>query len=53
MKLDDEEQAMLAGTQGRVAQIAIEHQIKVGDFFDATDRVDPEIMEAGEGESWV
>jgi len=39
MKLDDEEQAMRAGTLGRVAQIAIEHQIKVGDFFGAADFV--------------
>ena len=39
MKLDDEEQAMRAGALGRVAQIAIEHQIKVGDFFGAADFV--------------
>ncbi|MEO6744112.1 MAG: aconitase X catalytic domain-containing protein [Caldimonas sp.] len=39
MKLDDEEQAMRAGALGRVAQIAIEHQIKVGDFFGAVDFV--------------
>ena len=39
MKLDDEEQAMRAGTLGRVAQIAIEHQIRVGDFFGAADFV--------------
>ena len=39
MKLNDEEQAMLAGDMGRVPQIAIEHQIKVGDFFGAPDFV--------------
>jgi predicted aconitase len=39
MKLNDEEQAMLAGAHGRVARIAIEHQIKVGDFFGAPDFV--------------
>ena len=39
MKLNDEEQAMRAGEMGRVAQIAIEHQIKVGDFFGAADFV--------------
>jgi len=39
MKLDDEEEAMLAGEFGRVAQIALEHQIKVGDFFGAPDFV--------------
>ena len=39
MKLNDDEKAMLAGEQGRVAQIAIEHQIKVGDFFGAADFV--------------
>ena len=35
MRLNDEERAMLAGKLGRVPQIAIEHQIKVGDFFGA------------------
>lgn len=39
MKLNDEEQAMLAGAHGRVPQIALEHQIKVGDFFGALDFV--------------
>ena len=39
MKLNDEEQAIQAGAMGRVAQIAIEHQIKVGDFFGAPDFV--------------
>jgi predicted aconitase len=39
MKLDAEEEAMLAGTHGRVAQIALSHQLKVGDFFGASDFV--------------
>ncbi len=39
MRLNDDEQAMLAGSLGRVPQIAIQHQIKVGDFFGATDFV--------------
>jgi predicted aconitase len=39
MKLDDEERAMLAGAHGRAARLAIEHQIKVGDFFGAADFV--------------
>jgi predicted aconitase len=39
MKLDPEEQAMLAGEQGPVRQWAIRHQIAVGAFFDATDFV--------------
>ena len=39
MKLNAEEEAMRAGAMGRVAQIAIEHQIKVGDFFAAEDFV--------------
>ena len=39
MKLNEEEEAMQAGRVGRVAQIAIEHQIKVGDFFGAPDFV--------------
>jgi len=39
MKLNDDEKAMLAGELGRVPQIAIEHQIKVGDFFGAPDFV--------------
>ena len=39
MKLNDDEKAMLAGEHGRVPQIAIEHQIKVGDFFGAADFV--------------
>jgi predicted aconitase len=39
MKLNDEEKAMLAGERGFVARTAIEHQIKVGEFFGATDFV--------------
>lgn len=39
MKLNDEEQAMLAGEAGFVAKTAIEHQIKVGRFFGAADFV--------------
>ncbi|HEX6266647.1 MAG TPA: aconitase X, partial [Burkholderiales bacterium] len=39
MKLNDLERAMRAGELGRVAQLAIEHQIKVGDFFSAPDFV--------------
>jgi hypothetical protein len=39
MKLNDEEQAMLAGEAGILAKMAIEHQIKVGKFFHAEDFV--------------
>jgi predicted aconitase len=39
MQLNDEEAAMLAGGMGSVAQIAIKHQIAVGDFFGARDFV--------------
>jgi predicted aconitase len=39
MKLDDLERAMLAGELGAAARAAIEHQIKVGDFFGAADFV--------------
>ena len=39
MRLNDEERALLAGEGGEVARIAIEHQIKVGDFFHAKDFV--------------
>lgn len=39
MKLNEEERAMLAGEFGRVPQIAIEHQVRVGDFFHAADFV--------------
>ena len=39
MQLNDQEQAMLAGAHGRATQMAIQHQIKVGDFFGAADFV--------------
>ena len=35
MKLNDEEQDILAGKAGPVPQQALQHQIKVGDFFGA------------------
>ena len=39
MKLNDLERAMLAGESGPALRAAIEHQIKVGDFFGAEDFV--------------
>ena len=39
MQLNDEENAMLNGDFGRAKQWAIDHQIKVGEFFDAPDMV--------------
>ncbi|MFZ9321219.1 MAG: aconitase X, partial [Hylemonella sp.] len=39
MKLNAEEQAMLAGELGPVRQAAIAHQIQVGEFFGAADMV--------------
>jgi len=39
MKLNSEEKAMLAGELGPVPREAIQHQIKVGDFFGARDFV--------------
>src|SRR5262245_62452126 len=39
MKLNDEEQDILAGKAGIVPQQALKHQIKVGDFFHAADFV--------------
>src|SRR5476651_725879 len=39
MKLSEEERAMLAGEFGRVPQIAIGHQIQVGDFLHSEDFV--------------
>ena len=39
MQLNEEEQAMLAGEYGKAKQWAIDHQLKVGRFFDATDMV--------------
>src|ERR1043165_1210286 len=35
MQLNDEEQAMRAGALGEARRWAIEHQITVGEFFDA------------------
>ena len=39
MRLDDEEEAMLAGAAGEARRWAIAHQIAVGEFFDAADFV--------------
>src|SRR5690348_279829 len=39
MRLTDEEQAMLAGAAGEPRRWAIQHQIAVGEFFDAADLV--------------
>ncbi len=39
MRLDDEERSILAGAQGPVPRLALEHQVKVGDFFGAEDFV--------------
>src|SRR5260370_17477879 len=39
MRLTDEEIAMLAGEAGEPRRWAIEHQIAVGEFFDAADLV--------------
>jgi predicted aconitase len=39
MKLSDEEEAMRAGASGPLAQWAIEHQIKVGEYLGARDFV--------------
>jgi predicted aconitase len=39
MRLNDEEQAMLAGALGEPRRWAITHQIAVGEFFDAADFV--------------
>ncbi len=39
MRLNGEEQEILAGKQGPVPQQALRHQIKVGDFFGAVDFV--------------
>ena len=40
MKLNDLERAMAAGELGAAAQAAIEHQVKVGEFFGAADFVE-------------
>src|SRR5437879_2038414 len=39
MRLNDEEQDMLAGKCGPVARLALQHQMKVGEFFGAEDFV--------------
>src|ERR1700745_2265282 len=39
MRLNDEEQDILAGKSGPVARQALQHQLKVGDFFGAEDFV--------------
>src|SRR6201984_2376218 len=39
MRLNDEEQDILAGKSGPVARHALEHQMKVGEFFGAKDFV--------------
>src|SRR5436189_1739252 len=39
MRLTDEEQGMLAGAAGEPRRWAIQHQIAVGEFFDAADLV--------------
>jgi predicted aconitase len=39
MRLGEEEKAILAGEQGEVPRLALEHQVKVGDFFGAGDFV--------------
>jgi len=39
MRLNDEEQDMLAGKSGPVARLALQHQLKVGEFFGAEDFV--------------
>ena len=39
MKLNDEERDILAGQAGPLPQLALKHQIKVGEFFAAADFV--------------
>ncbi|MGH8713906.1 MAG: aconitase X [Casimicrobiaceae bacterium] len=39
MRLNEQEQAMLAGRMGPVRQLALQHQVRVGDFFGAEDFV--------------
>src|SRR3979409_1721517 len=39
MRLNDEENDILAGKKGVVAQQALQHQLKVGEFFGAEDFV--------------
>jgi len=40
MRLNDQEQAILAGEMGAIRQRALEQQIQIGDFFDAEDFVE-------------
>ena len=40
IRLNDLEQEMLAGAQGRARQFGMEQIVKVGDFFDAADCVE-------------
>ena len=40
MRLSEREQAMLAGEMGEPRRLALEHQVKVGRFFDAADLVE-------------
>ena len=40
MKLTEYEESLLAGEQGEPRKLALEHQIKVGRFFDAPDMVE-------------
>ena len=40
MKLNNEEQVMLAGDFGLAVKWAMEHQLQVGRMFDAKDMVD-------------
>jgi len=39
VKLNDLERSMLAGEHGAAAKSALEHQVKVGEFFGAADFV--------------
>ena len=39
MRLSDEERSMLAGEMGAARRQALQHQLKVGDFFGAEDLV--------------
>ena len=39
MRINDEEFAMLAGDQGKARQWALQHQLAVGEMFDAADLV--------------
>ena len=45
MKLNDKEQAMLAGEMGPAVRWALEHQMQVGRMFDAADMVEVHLNE--------